>query len=62
VNERRALLSAALRFLQLRDQSPEVKLLRHCLDSWAGLGDVITGLDAPGFSTYNRARHQGHRA
>jgi hypothetical protein len=41
---RRALLTAALGFLQLRDQPPEVTLLRRWLDSWAGLGDVVAGL------------------
>jgi hypothetical protein len=61
-DRRRALLAAALGFLQLREQPAEVTLLRRWLDSWAGLSDVITGLDAPGLSTYNRARHQGHRA
>jgi hypothetical protein len=44
MSDRRALLSVALGFLQLRDQPPEVTLLRRWLDSWAGLGDVITGL------------------
>ena len=40
----RSRLVATLGFLDLRDQPREVTLLRHWLDSWAGLGDVITGL------------------
>jgi hypothetical protein len=40
-DSRRALLMAALGFLQLRDQPPEVTLLRRWLDSWVRLGDVI---------------------
>ena len=43
-NHRRALLTAALGFLRFREQPAEVATLRRWLDSWAGLGDVITGL------------------
>lgn len=41
---RRALLIAALSFLQLHDPPREATLLRHWLDSWAALADVIAGL------------------
>jgi hypothetical protein len=47
-DHRRALLSAALAFLQLRDQPREVTLLKRWLDSWAGMGDVIAGLKRQG--------------
>jgi hypothetical protein len=48
MTDRRGALTAALGFLQLRDQPPEVTLLRRWLDSWAGLGDVIAGLTRQG--------------
>jgi hypothetical protein len=38
----------SLGFLQLRDQPPEVTPLSRWLDSWIGLGDVITGLTRQG--------------
>jgi hypothetical protein len=41
---RRALLIAALGFLQLREQPPGVALLRRWMDSWAGLGAVLDGI------------------
>jgi hypothetical protein len=44
--QRRALLVAALGFLQLRQDPPEVAPLRRWLDSWRGAGDVIVGLNA----------------
>jgi hypothetical protein len=37
-------LFAVLGFLQLRDQLPEVAMLRRWLDSWAGLGVVLDGM------------------
>src|SRR5262245_20391366 len=45
---RRALLTAALGFLQLRQQPSEVAPLRQWLDSWRGLGDIVRGLNAQG--------------
>jgi hypothetical protein len=45
----RALLIAALGFVQLRDQSPEVAPLRRWLDSWAGLGAVLDGMVRQGY-------------
>jgi hypothetical protein len=61
-NQRRALLTAALGFLQLRDQPPEVTLQRRWLDSWAGLGDVITGLTRQGLDVELRQFPDGWRA
>jgi hypothetical protein len=62
MSDRRALLSAALGFLQLRDQPPEVTLLRRWLDSWAGLGDVIAGLTRQGLDLELRQFPHGWRA
>src|SRR5262245_19285221 len=48
MSDRRALLAAALGFLQLRQDPPEVAAFRRWLDSWRGLGDVVRGLNAQG--------------
>jgi hypothetical protein len=48
-DQRRALLTAALGFLQLRQEPPEVAMLRQWLDTWLGVGHVVTGLNAQGF-------------
>jgi hypothetical protein len=62
MTSRRALLDAALGFLQLRDQPREVTLLRRWLDSWAGLGDVIVGLTRQGLDLELRQFPLGWRA
>jgi hypothetical protein len=62
VNAHRALLTAALGFLQVNDQPPEVMLLRRWLDSWAGLGDVIIGLTRQGLDLELRQFPHGWRA
>jgi hypothetical protein len=49
VTQRRALLTAALGFLQLHRDPPEVVTLRRYLDSWRGLGDVVGGLNTQGY-------------
>jgi hypothetical protein len=46
VSDRRALLTAALGFLQLRPQPPEIALLHRWLDTWRELGNIVTGLNA----------------
>src|SRR5262249_31697176 len=46
---RRALLTAALGFLQLREDPPEVAPLRQWLDSWSGLGAVVDGMGRLGY-------------
>jgi hypothetical protein len=61
-DRRRALLTAALAFLQLRDQPREVTLLRRWLDSWAGMGDVIAGLTRQGWDVELRQFQTGWRA
>jgi hypothetical protein len=48
-DRRRALLIAALGFLQLREQPPEVAPLRRWLDSWTGLEAVVDGMVRQGF-------------
>jgi hypothetical protein len=45
---RRSLLTAALGFLQPRDDPPEVAPLRRWLDSWQGVGDIVAGLNEQG--------------
>jgi hypothetical protein len=49
MSDRRALLTAALGFLQLRQEPPEVAMLCQWLDTWLGVGHVVTGLNAQGF-------------
>jgi hypothetical protein len=44
-DRRRALLTAALGFVQLREGPPEVAPLRRYLDTWSGVGDIIVGLN-----------------
>jgi hypothetical protein len=48
-SERRAALIAALGFLRVRPEPPEVGLLRCWLDSWAGVGAVVDGMVRQGF-------------
>jgi hypothetical protein len=61
-DRRRVLLTAALGFLQGRDQLREVTQLRRWLDSWAGLGDVVTGLTRQGLDLELRQFPHGWRA
>ena len=42
-------LRAALAFLQLRVQAPELRLVHRWLDSWAAIGLVVTGMTRQGF-------------
>jgi hypothetical protein len=48
-------------FLQLREQFPEVALLRQSMDSWAGLGAVLHGMVRQGFDVA-LTRNAGWRA
>jgi hypothetical protein len=50
MNRRRALFATALGFLQLREPPLEVGLLRRWLDTWAGLGAVVGGMNAQGYN------------
>ena len=58
----RALLTAALGFLQLRQEPTEVTTLRRYLDSWRGLGDVVVGLNAQSLDLERRQFPTGWRA
>jgi hypothetical protein len=58
---RRALLPAALGFLQLRQAPPEVAPLRRWLDSWRGVGDVVVGLNAQSLDIEMRQFPRGWR-
>ena len=60
--QRRALLTAALGSLQLREDPPEVAMLRRWLDTWRGLGHVVTGLNAQGLDLELRQFPRGWRA
>src|SRR5262245_14372566 len=59
---RRSVLTAALGFLQLRHDPPEVAPLRRWLDSWRGLCDVISGLNTQDFDLELRQFPRGWRA
>lgn len=48
-SDRLARLHAALAFLRLRVNAPEVQLLHRWLDSWTGLGLVVVGMQRQGF-------------
>ena len=50
--QRRALLTAALGFMQLRWRGappPEVSALAAWMNSWTGVGAVLKGMTAQGF-------------
>jgi hypothetical protein len=61
-DRRRALLTAALGFLQLRQEPAEVATLRRYMDSWRGLGDVVGGINAQGYDLELRQFPRGWRA
>ena len=60
--QRRALLTVALGFLQLRHQPPELAPLHRWLDSWRGMGDIVRGLNAQGLDLELRLFPGGWRA
>src|SRR5262245_25187128 len=62
MRDRRALLTAALGFLQLRQTPPELVPLRRWLDSWRGPGDIVRGLNAQGLDLELRQFPRGWRA
>ena len=53
--DRRALLVAALAFLQLPPRAPELRLLHSWLDSWTGVGLVVVGMERHGFKVSMRS-------
>jgi hypothetical protein len=42
-------LRAALGFVSLEPRAPELQLLHRWLDSWRGVGDVVTGMNRQGY-------------
>jgi hypothetical protein len=62
LTERRAVLVAALGFLQLPEQPPAVAMLRRWLDSWSGLGAVVVGMERQGYDLSLTRYPQGWRA
>ena len=61
-DRRRALLMAALGFLELRPAASEVATLRRYLDWWRGLGDVVVGVNDQGYDLELRQFATGWRA
>jgi hypothetical protein len=49
VNDRRALLTAALGFLLFEPRTSALRALHAWLDSWAGLGLVVVGMERQGY-------------
>jgi hypothetical protein len=54
-DDRRAQLVAALGFLQLPPRARELQVLHTWLDSWAGVGHVIVGMERQGFKVSIRS-------
>src|SRR5262249_41855844 len=54
--------NSALRFPKLRHQLPELVPLHRWLDSWKGLGDIVSGLNAQGLDLELRQFPRGWRA
>jgi hypothetical protein len=48
-SRRLASLRAALAFLRLRANAPELRLLHGWLDTWAGIGLIVAGMTRQGF-------------
>jgi hypothetical protein len=48
-DRRRALLTAALGFLQLPPDTPPLAALHAWLDSWSGVGVIVVGMQRAGY-------------
>jgi len=48
-DRRRALLTAALGFLELPPRAPELRLLHWWLDRWMGVGLITVGVERLGY-------------
>ena len=48
-DRRRALLTAALAFLQLPPRAPELLMLHRWLDNWRGIGHIVVGMERMGY-------------
>jgi hypothetical protein len=49
MNSRRALLVAALAFLQFDVHDRRISTLHAWLDSWSGVGHIVVGMERQGF-------------
>ena len=49
IEQRVWLLRAAVGLALVPQDEPELRLLHHWLDSWRGIGDVVTGMNRQGF-------------
>ena len=54
-DDRRALLTAALGFLQVQPQTSALRALHAWLDSWTGVGLVVVGMERQGFKVSIRS-------
>jgi len=45
LNQRLATLRAALGFLSLEPNEPELQLRHRCFDTWRGIGDVVRDME-----------------
>ena len=61
-NRRRALLTAALAFLQLPPRAPALVALHQWLDSWRGIGDIVVGMERMGYRVSLRKYGNGDGA
>jgi hypothetical protein len=59
---RRSLMLTALVTAQMPDNVPEARMLRAWLDTWAGVGDIVTGVNRQGFDARLSQSSFGWRA
>ena len=63
MNDRRALLTAALGCLHLPPRTPTLRALHSWLDSWSGLGLVVVGMERHGYAlSLHKMHDDGWRA
>jgi len=63
MNSRASVLRAALGFLSLEPNEPELQLLHRCFDTWRGVGDVVAGMARQEYDLeLRRYNGQGWRA
>jgi len=63
MNSRASVLRAALGFLSLEPNEPELQLLHRCFDTWRGVGDVVAGMARQEYDLeLRRYEGQGWRA
>jgi hypothetical protein len=59
IDRRRTLLTAALGFLRLPPRALELRLLHRWLDTWAGIGHVVVGMERMGYFVSIKRWHDG---